>query len=388
MTNSFLSDTTSTLNAVKNLALGVLPLIPTERRYGANSITTKELEAALSPHVPEARLHHLEIEFDSKGTTDRARLHLHWNESGVQANLPTTAFVKGTPTTVSSRILNSVFGLCETEVRFYNQIYPDVADITVKPYVARVGAGGRFVIALEDLSNRASFYQTGDQPSLAYVEAMIGALAKLHAKYWQSPRFKRDLSWVTPYAQRPGHTLSHLVENRSEEWLIERGDAPKTVLRLTRFFLENRRAVDRVWESLPPTLCHGDPHLANTYTLTNGQVGLLDWQNMHKMNGLRDVAYFLGYSLTTEQRHTAESNLIKRYLEQLAAHGVKEVPTYSQAFDLYRLLMLDTWTSVWMTLAIGGMSDEDLGELAIKRIYETLEDLDTEKALRSAVQSL
>ena len=185
MTNSFLSDTTSTLNAVKNLALGVLPLIPTERRYGANSITTKELEAALSPHVPEARLNHLEIEFDSKGTTDRARLHLHWNESGVQANLPTTAFVKGTPTTVSSRILNSVFGLCETEVRFYNQIYPDVADITVKPYVARVGAGGRFVIALEDLSNRASFYQTGDQPSLAYVEAMIGALAKLHAKYWQ-----------------------------------------------------------------------------------------------------------------------------------------------------------------------------------------------------------
>jgi len=387
MSSQVVSKAIATLDVIKNIAIGMAPVIPGEDRFGLASVSPTELTAAIAKDVPGARIERIRLAPDSKGTTDRGRLFLDWNQAGKAAALPATVFAKGTPSTTSSRILNSAFGLCESEVRFYNELQPAVAELTLKPYVARVGAGGRFVVAMEDLGNAANFFQPGEEAPLSHAEAMMDVLAQLHAQYWRSPRFNQDLRWITPFSRRPGFMLAHKVLVIYEKkWLRNKSDVPPSVQRLTRFYLENRPALDRAWEALPPTLCHGDPHLGNTYAKSDGTSGIYDWQNVHKMNGMRDVAYFMGHSLPIELRRAQETNLIKRYLERLASHGVgSEVPSFEKAFDQYRLLIMDGWTSVWASLAIGGMAEEARGEILLRRFYAALVDLDTEKALTDAV---
>jgi aminoglycoside phosphotransferase (APT) family kinase protein len=162
-------------------------------------------------------------------------------------------------------------------------------------------------------------------------------------------------------------------------------DVPDTVRRATRLYVDNRAALDRAWAALPPTLLHGDCHLGNTYRRPDGSAGIYDWQNLHRMNGLRDFAYLLTASVPTALRQKAERDLLARYLGTLADAGAgAETPTADAAFDTYRLLAIDGWISAFATAAIGGMQD-DVIETSLQRAMQTLVDLDTEAALRAAI---
>ncbi len=383
-----MSATIETLRTVKNIALALSPRVPREHAYGLDSFTPAELTAAMAGHVPGARVERIDVEVQERGTTDRARLLLTWNDVGIAAGLPDAAFAKGTPSTIPTRLLNSAFGLCESEVRFYNELQPAVADMTMAPYVARLRTGGRFAIAIEMArSGDAEFFEIGDTVPTEHAEAMMDALALLHARYWRTPRFGSDLSWITVYARRPGWPIGRKVMPYfNKRWLQKRSDVPADIKATTTFFLDNQGALDRVWEALPPTLCHGDTHAANTYRRSNGTSGLFDWQNMHKLNGMRDVAYFIGWSLEPEVRARIEKDLISRYLDALAAHGVAEVPTLERAFELHRMFMIDAWNSAWAPLAIEqAVTPDGLAERLIARLTATLGDLDTDDALRSAL---
>jgi len=167
------------VRTVKNILLGMSPRVAGERHYGVVSFTPEELTAAIAAGVPDARIEQITVQRESTGTTDRARLLLKWNDAGRAAGLPGTAFAKGTPSHVSTRILNSAFGLCESEVRFYTELQPAVVDVSLTPYVARMRSGGRFAIALETLGpDDATFFDTGDTVPLAHAEAMMAALAE------------------------------------------------------------------------------------------------------------------------------------------------------------------------------------------------------------------
>ncbi|HBZ71890.1 MAG TPA: hypothetical protein DEP35_20060 [Deltaproteobacteria bacterium] len=375
------------LRTIKNIGLGLSPWVPGETRFGLDSFTAGELTAAIAHGVPGARIERITVNRNAKGTTDRAHLALTWNDAGKAAGLPKSAFAKGTPSTISSRILNAAFGLCDSEVRFYNQLQAAVAEITLRPYVARVRTGGRFAIAVQTIGeDEAHFFQTGDTVPLSHAQGMMDALASLHAQYWESPRFTTDLSWITVYSRRPGWPIGRRVMPYfNSRWLQKRDDVPALVKRLTSFYLQNQAALDRVWEALPVTLCHGDTHAGNTYQRADGRSGVFDWQNVHKLHGMRDVTYFIGWSLDPDDRRAHESTLISRYLDNLVTHGVRNAPDLAVAFELHRLFMVDAWNSAWAPLAIGGMDPGGVGDRLIARFTKTLLDLDTEQALRSAL---
>ncbi len=296
------------------------------------------------------------------------------------------AFAKGTPSQVSTRIINAAFGLCESEVRFYNELQPAVAEATLTPYIARLGSGGRFAIALNTIDpTDATFFATGDTVTIAHAEAMMDTLARLHAPFWCSPRFSADLSWVTPYSRRRGWPIARgVMPVYNNMWLQRRDDVPASVKKLTSFYLQHRRAFEGVWERLPPTLCHGDTHAANTFLRSDGSVGVFDWQQLHRMHGMRDVTYFIGWSLEPDIRRATERELIARYLDGLARNGVTEVPSLAEAMKLHSLFMIDAWSSVWPALAIYN-DDIGLQQRLLRRFAETLLDLDTARALRSAL---
>ena len=92
------------------------------------------------------------------------------------------------------------------------------------------------------------------------------------------------------------------------KWLQKRDDVPAVVKRLRSLYLDNQAALDRVWESLPPTFCHGDTHAGNTYMRADGTAGVFDWQQPHKMHGMRDVTYFIGWSMDPVTRRAAEKD--------------------------------------------------------------------------------
>lgn len=371
---------------VRNIVLAVMPRLPGDHRYGVRGLSPAELAGAIGAHVPGAQIEHLEVRDDSQSTTDRARLHITWNVAGKDAGLPDTAFAKGTPRQLSTRIINAAFGLCESEVRFYNELQSAVSDVTLTPYIARLRSGGRFAIAVNTIeATDATFFLPGDTVSTEHAGAMMDTLAKLHAAYWRSPRFHTDLSWVTAYSRRPGWPIARgVMPLYNRIWLQHRDDVPAEVKYLTSLYLKNRSAYERVWERLPPTFCHGDTHAANTYLRSDGTVGLFDWQQPHRMHGMRDVAYFIGWSLDPAVRRVTERDLIARYLEGLKQRGITDIPTLAEAYDLHRLLMVDAWNSVWPALAIY-VADADLGERLIARFSETLMDLGTAAALQAAL---
>ena len=335
--------------------------------------------------MPGARLESHRVEIDSRGTTDRARLRLEWNAIGRAAGLPTSAFAKGTSSQVAPRAIVSAFGCGTYETRFFRQIQPSVADLTIAPYIARSGAGGRYVNAFEDLALRGdvTFYNADDEAPKEHAEAVVDLLAQLHGRFWRSPRFETDLSWLKTYSGRPGYPFMRQMFRWSEKKFMKQDRVvPDSVRRLTKAYVDNQDTFVRVWESMPMTLCHGDTHLGNTFANPDGSAGIYDWQVFHKMNGLRDLAYFLMHSIPTELRRAEEENLLRRYLDGLAEAGAgTEAPSYDEAFDRYRLLTIDGWIAIVFTLAAGGMQPDDRMEVTAVRAINTLMDLDVEKVI-------
>lgn len=377
------------LTAVKDALLGVTPWLPGHARYGLDSLTTAELGTAIGGDVPDARLLTHEVEIDSRGTTDRARLHLTWNQAGVDAALPASAFAKGTSSQLAPRVIVSGFGCHTYETRFFQQIHPSVADLTIRPYVSRSGPGGRYVIAFEDIALRGdvTFFNTDDECPKEHAEAVIDLLAKLHGRFWRSPRFESDLAWLETYSRRPGGNFMQRFFTWSEKrFMAQDREVPDEVRRLTKTYVQNQPQLIKIWEAMPQTLCHGDTHLGNTFANPDGSAGIYDWQVFHKMNGLRDLAYFLMHSIPTELRRAEEKNLIERYLAGLAEAGAgNQVPSFAEAFDTYRLLTVDGWIAIVFTLAAGGMQPTDRMEVTAVRAINTLLDLDVESALAAQV---
>lgn len=381
----------STLSATKDLALGLTPWVPGHGRYGLDSLTPDDFTRAFSDAHPGAAVTAIDVEIDSRGTTDRARVHLDWNGVGRAAGLPTSAFAKGTSSQTAPRIIVSSFGCHTYETRFFDQIQPAVADLTIAPYVARSGRGGRYVLGFEDLALRdggVTFYDADDECPQSHAEAVVDLLATLHGRFWRSPRFSTDLAWLETYARRPGYAFMHRLFTWSERrFMAQDREVPDAVRRLTRRYVENQRALVKVWEAMPPTLCHGDTHLGNTYATADGRAGIYDWQVFHRQNGLRDLAYFLMHSIPTELRRAEQENLLRRYLAVLAESGAgAETPSYDEALDAVRLMAVDGWIAIVFTLAAGGMQPDDRMEVTAVRAIASLLDLDTEGALDVALR--
>src|SRR3546814_1202842 len=87
--------------------------------------------------------------------------------------------------------------LYQNEVRFYNRLRHELTDIE-----APFSLGGaydpetqQFALLLGDLTLQGARFPNVLSPvSLDELRALLDPLARLHARYWQSPRFGGDLS--------------------------------------------------------------------------------------------------------------------------------------------------------------------------------------------------
>ncbi len=230
----------------------------------------------------------------------------------------------------------------DTEVRFYNEIRPQLDVETPRVYAAAFDpASSQFGVLLEDLTARGARFPDATQPvSVDDVAAILSQLARLHAQFWGSDRFARDLAWVaTP--TRGG--MSEIFERHGLE--IIRDQIRRHPFKAD-LIAPLGADLDTLWAALntsrtllvaaPETLLHGDTHVANTYLLPDGTGGLLDWQLQVRGCFAHDVIYLICTALPTEIRRVEEHRLLEHYLVELANHGVTDAPTTDEAWQWCR----------------------------------------------------
>lgn len=346
------------------------------RRNGTIPRTMADLDVAWLSESLGGTVRSCERVAVTAGTTARARIRLDGD------GVPPSVFVKLAPTALATRAFVDVMGLGATEVRFYREIAPDLPVAVPRAYAACADpATGRFVLLLEDLAARGCRF--GDVARAAGADdaaAVVGALARLHAAFWNSPRFGRDLSWVASHAADPNNAVIRpLVRGalrrvaRTHAGLIPPG---------ARGLIDRRDDLERTLADGPITLLHGDPHLGNLYFDADGP-GFLDWQVVRKGSGLRDLAYFLVLSLDGETRRAHQADFVKEYLRELGAAA----PSFDEAWLRYRLETAYAWIAAVVTTGLGGLQAAEVAATGLRRAAAALVELETVAAARELLAS-
>ena len=216
-------------------------------------------------------------------------------------------------------------GAYRGEVRFYERVAPTVAvRAPACRYAEMADDSGDFVLLLEDLAPR----EQGDQLAgctVAQARDAVVNLAGLHGPRWSDP----TLLEVDTLSLNGPDDIALLLEMygpTTELFLDGLGDlvAPK-----------DRQTLRECVEPIGPWLLarterfglvHGDYRLDNLLFPPGGQPGVVavDWQTLSLALPARDLSYFLGTSLTVEDRRAHERDLVAAYHRALTAYGVED----------------------------------------------------------------
>lgn len=357
-----------------------------------DDLTPDVLGAALADRVPGVVVDQVEIvaaKHAGEGvasTADRVVVDLTY-APGTSGDLPTRLILK---TMLASP--HAPHAMYENEVRFYREIRDELDIEAPRVFASHFDPPtGRFGLLLEDLTARgARFPSALDPVSLAEVRSILGHLASLHARFWDSPRFAAQLSWVpTPTSGGMFDVFDTIGLELIEDQVARHPFKAELIAPLGR-------TVAQMWDPLwqvqrqhtlaPTTLLHGDPHVGNTYLLPGDQGGLLDWQLMVRGSWAHDVTYLLITALDTEVRRANQRDLLAEYLDRLGSAGVGAVPTPNTAFAQYRAAALWGLVIGWLICPPENYGPE-ITAANIARMVAAVEDLETFAAVAAAPPS-
>lgn len=314
------------------------------------------------------------------GTAARARIAVTADDE-----VPGTLFVKLPPDSYLQHILLDLFGLGEKEVLAYRAL-GELPPVRIPRCHAVVSdpRRSRFVLLLEDLTATARFRTVVDTVDRAEAEAVVDALADLHATFWNSDRFAGDLA---PLARRPA-IESHLgilirrmllrnIKGHTADLI------PESMKRACRMFYLRGPEIDAVWADEPRTLVHGDPHLGNLF-FEGDRPGFLDWQIAAAGAGIRDVAYFLTASVDPALLRTIERDLVERYVDRLAGAGVSV--DGARTWTMYRAGITEWFLAAVCTAEAGAsMQPLDVSRVGVRRAVEAAGAHDSFRVLTELV---
>jgi aminoglycoside phosphotransferase (APT) family kinase protein len=275
------------------------------------------------------------------------------------------------------------------EARFYAELRPELDIVAPRAYASWFDPrSGSFQIAMEDLRARqAEFPNATGSRTLAQIRSLIDTLARLHAHTWASPRFADDLAWVAT-TRRGGMfpVFDAIGLDLIRDQVRRSPDKRELIAPLGR-------SLDSLWADMwrvqaeferdPPTLCHGDAHIGNSY-LIGDQAGLLDWQLMVRGCWAHDLSYALATGLSIEDRRAHERDLLGEYLDKLASYlprdGVAEPPSFEHAWLRYRQGMLWGLVIGWLITPPQNYGVE-ITRANIGKMVAAMLDLDTLAAI-------
>jgi aminoglycoside/choline kinase family phosphotransferase len=244
--------------------------------------------------------------------------------------------------------------------------------------VARSSASGiDFVLLLEDLAaSGCRVYDVRRGCGVEEARAVMTELAKLHASFWESPRFAADLRWVRSRENgRRDMGWERFVSGQLLKFAERKfgRKMPDEFVHACVLVRTRRERLEELWARGPRTLVHGDPHLGNLF-FDGDRVGFLDWQVIQYAPGMKDVSYFLCNSIRSELRREHEGPLIRHYLEKLAELGIRALP-FEEAWQQHRIFALYSWLAATFTAAASGLQDADIAMAGMKTATNAIVDL-------------
>jgi hypothetical protein len=295
---------------------------------------------------------------------------------------PASVIVKLAPPYPQVRQVAAGYKFYEREVRVYTELGTEIG---FRPPKCWLGAHDPetddFVLVLEDLrGHRVADQLAGCAPADARL--IVGEMAKLHAAWWQSPRFAE-----LPYLQSPAdppypqfHDQAHkqswpIVQERFGELI------PDRIRRLGDHWEDIGAPIMLDAPNHPTTLTHGDVRLDNVFFRDEGDpVTVVDWQIAFDGVGAGDLAYFMSQSLTVDDRRAHEQELGRLYHDTLMAGGVRDYPFEEFWLDYRRSVLFDLCYPL-QGGAVELVNDRAfaLARTMLERSMAAIEDLDADE---------
>lgn len=339
--------------------------------------TVEDIDAGILSKVLGTTVRSVRVLDRDAGTSSRARLVLTGKD------VPESVFVKVAAKTAATRLMGELGRLGQTEVRFYNQLAPQLTGLPYAYGAAFDSWTGRYLLVLEDLpAESCEFPDTLHPISPDQAGLIIELLADLHAAFWN--RLPRDgrgpLGWLYTPSGDVTSLLTGSLMHASMKRLAERSPFP---VDNGRFIADNYRAVAALIDTPPHTVMHGDAHPGNMY-FYGGKAGLLDWQAVRRGHPSRELAYTLITSLTPEDRRATQRDLLDDYRRALAAAGGPDLDR-DDLWLRYRQSALYGYVAPLITAGMGGMQVEGIAMEGLRRGVAALDDLETVAALKGSL---
>jgi hypothetical protein len=206
-----------------------------------------------------------------------------------------------------------------------------VWEVYRNPYRAFAVEGTQVGLLMTDLTD-VLLPDDGAQLDMIREDALLGALASLHARFWESDALQT--SWLAPLAVR-FHILHPTAGTEELKRitvapvfaLVQRGweIALRAVpARVAAWLQRPAEEIARDFAHLPQTLLHGDTKVANFGFYPSGEVAAFDWATMGRGPATIDLGYCLAINSVKLAR--SKEKVIVRYRGLLEARLGKQVP--------------------------------------------------------------
>ncbi|GAB6139297.1 phosphotransferase [Methylosoma difficile] len=323
-------------------------------------------------HHANTEVSHVKVLSVDTGTTTRVKLRISHNGPD---SLPSRWFVKLPSLSWRARLITALPRLLTTEVRFYQEVTPDIPLAIPFCLAAESQIGRSSTLVLADVTEiQAQAGHPGDALTVEQAALVIEELAALHSKFWGKQRLQQHLYWLDGSIRRLEDQLgTALAVPLMQSGLRRAGPLVSEPLQQAALsYAKNRRQVMAYLNTETQTLVHHDCHPGNLYW-QNGKPGFLDWQMVRTGEGVSDVAYFLATSLSPENRRTHEFDLLDLYAQSLGKQGIGAA-TEKILRQRYRAHLAYAFEAMVVTLAVGGMMDLDSNRELIRRTAAAVEE--------------
>ncbi len=337
---------------------------------------TEALGNALAPGVRVSSIDWKQIGQGVGFLGELSRVKLTYDgEAGPLA--PSSVIVKLPTQMAEARGMAAVLGFYEREIGFYNEIGPEVGVRIPKSYHAVFEpATCDFALVMEDVQNAAP----GDQLASCTLEQArlaVRVLARLHARWWQSPRLS-EYAWLPTR----GHAFYEVLKAGHRQNLPAFADvwASRFDPSVARCVIGLGEKYDEYLETIfrrPLTLTHSDYRLDNMMFGSAGsedEFVLLDWQLCQASIGTLDLQYFISGNLRRDviAKHTDE--LLDAYYDELRTSGVVDYSMAELRDDYARTSLMLGLYIVAGVAAIDPNNYDQRGNDLLDLLYGSLAD--------------
>jgi hypothetical protein len=267
------------------------------------------------------------------------------------------------------------------EARFYEELAAECPVRVPRCWFAAHGdAPTDYVMVLEDLeASGCAFARDPDEHARDHGHRVVEGLARLHAHFWEDPRFASELAWIDPPMR--GALGAQLIARARERFASE---LPPVFGELCRLYVDHHERICDLWEEGPTTLIHGDIHSGNQF-VTDGGIGFYDWAVICRAPGVRDLGIYLCNSCPPELARERERSWLRTWRRRLLDCGAS-APDSDELWRRYRMAVLYGWVAATTTAAMGdALQPLEVGVRAMHRSTRNCAELETVEAIREAL---